>query len=87
MKQLHLHVITVLDRGTVVVEWLSSWLAEQEVLGLIPGLIATISEIGYLLLPSHGMAERSLKRLKTTNQQTILDSIIVKHGHDISALM
>ena len=30
----------------------------------IPGLAATISEIGYLLLPSRDMAERSLKRRK-----------------------
>ena len=39
----------------------SSWLAEQEVRGSIPGLAATISEIGHLLLPSRDMAERSLK--------------------------
>ena len=36
------------------------WLKEQEVRGLIPGLIATISEAGYLLLPSRDIAERSL---------------------------
>ena len=49
---------------------LSSWLAEQEVRGSIPGLAATISEIGYLLLPSRDMAERSLKRRKSSKQLT-----------------
>ena len=38
-------------------EWLSSWLAEQEVRGSIPGLATWISVIGYLLLPSRDMAE------------------------------
>ena len=38
-------------------EWLSSWLAEQEVRGSIPSLATWISEIGYLLLPSRRMAE------------------------------
>ena len=58
--------------GAAVVYWLSSWLAEQEVRGSIPGLAATISEIGYLLLPSRDMAERSLKRRKypQNNQPT-----------------
>ena len=53
---------------------LSSWLAEQEVRGLIPGLAATISEIGYLLLPSRDMAERSLFSdiNSQNNQQTKL---------------
>ena len=45
----------------VVGQWLSSWLAEQEVRGSFPGLATTISEICYLLLQSHDMAERSLK--------------------------
>ena len=45
--------------GGVVVKL---WLEEQEVRGSIPGLATTISEIGYLLLLSHDMAERSLKR-------------------------
>ena len=36
--------------------------------GFIPGLAATISEIGYLLLPSRDMAERSLKRRKSSKQ-------------------
>ena len=48
----------------------SSWLAEQEVRGSIPGLASTISEIGHLLLPSHDMAERSLKRRKSSKQPT-----------------
>ena len=33
-------------------------------------LAATISEIGYLLLPSRDIAERSLKRHKSSNQPT-----------------
>ena len=49
--------------GTAVVCWLSSWLAE-------PGLTTTISEIGYLLSPSRDMAERSLKRRKSSKQPT-----------------
>ena len=49
--------------------WLSSWLSEQEVRASIPGLAATISEIGYLLLPSRDMAEIPLKRCKN-NQPT-----------------
>ena len=32
--------------------------------GSIPGVAATISEIGYLLLPSRDLAERSLKGRK-----------------------
>ena len=51
-----------------MVLWLSSWLAEQEVKGSIPGLAATISEIGYLLLLCRDTAERSLKRRKSSNQ-------------------
>ena len=35
-----------------------------------PGLVVTISEIGYLLLPSLDMAERSLKRRKSSKQPT-----------------
>ena len=42
--------------GAVVAEWLSSWLAEQEVRGSIPYLANWISEIGYLLLQSRDMA-------------------------------
>ena len=49
--------------GGVVV--ISSWLAEQEVRGSIPGFADMISEIGYLLLPSRDMAERSLMRRKS----------------------
>ena len=37
--------------------------------GSIPRLAATISEIGYLLLPSRDMAERSLKRRKSSKNQ------------------
>ena len=49
---------------------LSSWLSKQEVQGLIPGPAATISEIGYLLLPSPKMAEMLLKQRKSSKQQT-----------------
>ena len=38
----------------VVVKFL---LAEQKALDSIPNLTTTISEIGYLLLPSHNLAE------------------------------
>ena len=48
--------------GVAVAEWLSSWLAEQEVRGSIPGLASWISEIGYLLLQSRDMADIPLKR-------------------------
>ena len=37
--------------------WLRSWLARQDVWGSISSLAATISEIGYLLLPSGDMTE------------------------------
>ena len=43
--------------------------AEQEVRGSIPRLATWVSEIGYLLLPSHDMAEIPLKRRKTPIQQ------------------
>ena len=56
--------------GAAVAEWLSSWLAEQEVRGSIPGLATWISEIGYLLLPSRDMAEIPLKRRKSPIQPT-----------------
>ena len=46
------------------------WLAEEEVRGIL-SLVATISEIGYLLLPSRGIAEISLKSSnQPTNQPT-----------------
>ena len=53
-----------------MVKWLSSWLVEQVVWGSISGLATTISEIGYLLLPSHDMAERSLRQCKSSKQPT-----------------
>ena len=56
--------------GAVVAEWLSSWLAEQEVQGSIPRLATWISEIGYLLLPSCDMGEITLKRRKSSIQPT-----------------
>ena len=56
--------------GAAVIKWLSSWLAEQEVRGSIPGLATWISEIGYLLLPSVDMAEIPLKRRNSSIQPT-----------------
>ena len=41
-------------------------IVDQEVRGSISGLAATISEIGYLLLPRRDMAERLLKMAKAT---------------------
>ena len=55
---------------------LSSWLAEQELRGSIPGL-AMILEIGYLLLQSPGMAKILPKRFKSSEQPTNQESIIV----------
>ena len=43
--------------------------------GSIPGLASTISEIGYLLLPSRNMAERSLKRHESSKT-----NITVRNG-------
>ena len=47
--------------GTAVMEWLSSWIAEQEVQGSNPGLDTSILEIGYLQLLSPNMTERLLQ--------------------------
>ena len=66
----HMYVFKKKFKGAAVVEWLSSWLAEQEVRGSIPGLTTWISEIGYLLLPSRDMAEIPLKRRKSSIQPT-----------------
>ena len=52
------------------IEWLSSWLAEQDVRVSIPRLATRISEIGYLLLPSRNMAEIPLTRRKSLIQPT-----------------
>ena len=38
-----------------MVEWLSSWLAEQGVRGSNPGLAILISKVWYLLLSSRNM--------------------------------
>ena len=66
--------------GAVVAEWISSWLAEQEVRGSIPRLATWISEIGYLPLQSRDMAEIPLKRRKSSikpNQTKPMLSFIV----------
>ena len=69
--------------GAAVADWLSSWLAEQEVRGSIPRLATWISEIGYLPLPSRDMAEMPLKRRKSsiqpTNQHWCIQSRRVSH--------
>ena len=49
-----------MDQGSSSCVVFSSCFTEQEDLGSIPGLAATISEIGSLLLPSRDMAEISL---------------------------
>ena len=56
--------------GAAVVEWLSSWPAEPEVRGSIPGLATWISKISYFLLPSPDMAEIPLKRRESSIQST-----------------
>ena len=58
--------------GGVVVR---SWLAEQDILGSIPGLAAMISEIDNLRLPSRDMAKIPLKRCKSSKQPTKLEGI------------
>ena len=50
-----------MSSGGVVVKLLACGARGLQVPGSIPGLAATISEIGYLLLRSRDMAERSLK--------------------------
>ena len=62
--------------GAAVAEWLSSWLAEQEVQGSIPRLATWISKIGYLLLQSCDMAEIPLKRRKSSIQPTNQNSCL-----------
>ena len=52
----------------VVVEWLSSWLVDKVVLGLNPGRVTSIPDIGYLLLPSRNITEILLKRRKSSKQ-------------------
>ena len=52
--------------GGVVVKQLA---CGARVPGSIPGSAATISEIGYILLPGRDMAERSLKRRTFPNNQ------------------
>ena len=72
--------------GATMVEWLCSWLAEQEVRGSITGLATWISEIGYLLLPSRDMAEIPIKRRKSsihpTNQSYHLVVVITSFHYD-----
>ena len=68
-KEMH-YRITRSPQGAGVAEWLSSWLAEQEVRGSIPRLATWISETGYLLLPSRDMAKIPLKRRKSSIQPT-----------------
>ena len=53
------------NKEVAVVQWLSSWLAEQGVWVSNHGVATLISEIGYLLLPSRDMTEILLKGCKT----------------------
>ena len=50
-------------------EWLSSWLVEQEVQGSNPSLTTFITYIGYLLLPSCNMIEILYMRLKSSKHR------------------
>ena len=74
MAKNFINLYTNKSRERRVVEWLSSWLAEQEVWlwGLIPRLSTWISEIGYPLLSSFDMAEIPLKQCKSSVQPTNL---------------
>ena len=63
--------------GAAVMKWLSFWLAEKEIRGSIHSVATTISEIGYLLLPSRDIAEISLKRRKSLTQPTNQASDVV----------
>ena len=56
--------------SVAVAEWLSSWLAEQEIRGSIPHLAPWISEIDYLPLPMRDMAEIPRTRRKSAVQPT-----------------
>ena len=40
-----LKLVSYLNEGAAVVEWLSSWLREQSVRGFNPGLATSISEL------------------------------------------
>ena len=63
---------------TAVVKRLSFWLAETEVRGSIHNVVATISEIGYLLLPSRDITDNiSLKRRISSTQPTNQASDVV----------
>ena len=67
------------SKGAAVVEWLSSWLAEQGDRGSIPGLATWILEIGYLLLPSRDMAKIPLKRRKSSIWPTKMSLPLLVH--------
>ena len=67
--------IWYLEREAEVVECLSSWFAEQEVRGPIPGLTNWISEIGYLLHSSRDMAEILLMQRKSSIQPIATNQI------------
>ena len=58
-KQRFVRILKNGRSGGVVVKLLACGERDK---GSIPGLVATISEIGYLLLPRRNVAERSLKR-------------------------
>ena len=76
MKIAMFHLIAVsilfmllLGSGAAVVEWLSSWLAEQEVRVRSPASPVEF-QTGYLSLPSRDMAEIPLKRRKSSIKPT-----------------
>ena len=65
-----LTIFTESFKGAVVVEWLSSWLAEVRV--RFPASPLEYQRFGYLLLPSRDMAEIPLKWCKSSTQPTNL---------------
>ena len=60
----------IVEKEAVVVECLSSWLAEQGVRSSIPGLATCILYIGDFLLFSRDIFERLLSDVNSKNNQT-----------------
>ena len=66
-KQQRFHVCIIESSGDVVVKLLHCGGSSRS---SNPGLVATISEIGYILLKSPNMDENPLKRRKSSKQPT-----------------
>ena len=56
--------------GAVIVDWLSSWLVEQEVQGLNLVSQLEFQTMGYLMLTSRNIAERLFERKNPLNKET-----------------